>query len=96
MAEQTSHVLPRDGSQNMAEPRPMPVPKPNQDHTAESGLGSFGGKYSDPSTNGHYDETAAFKAAHGTPSPRQRAERGEKVVPEAETKPGFVLGGRPD
>src|SRR5881394_3629430 len=55
-------------------------------HEAQSG-GSFGGAYSDPSTTGWFDATEAFKTAHGKPSPRQRAMRGEDVG-GTHTEPG--------
>src|SRR5204862_1714154 len=64
-------------------------PKPagrSAPHEAQSG-GSFGGAYSDPSTTGWFDATEAFKTAHGKPSPRQRAMRGEDVG-GTHTEPG--------
>jgi hypothetical protein len=84
------HVLPRDGSQGLGlAERPQPASKPSASHEAEAGTAQFGKAYSDRSTVGVYDGRKAFEAAAGTPSPRQRAQRGEKVVPTSETQGPF-------
>ena|SRR5436190_14874907 len=44
-------------------------------------------RYSDPGTVGWFDETEALKSAHGNPSPRLRAMRGEDVG-GTHTEPG--------
>ena len=85
MADTPPHVLPRDGSAGLGGPRPDPPVRPSQDHEAETGHEAFDPSYGDRSTVGVYDERRAFEAGHGTPSPRQLAQRGKDVVPKAKT-----------
>jgi hypothetical protein len=75
MAGRTDHVIVRNGSPSLAEPRPTPAPRPAEDHTAETGIAEFGGAYADKSYVGQRDERANFAKATGTPSPRQLAQR---------------------
>jgi hypothetical protein len=68
--------------------RPRPAKRPAE---AETGTKEFGGAYSDPSrrTVGVYDARRQFEGAHGNPSPRQKAMRGENVVPKSATEGPF-------
>lgn len=81
----TSKPLRHDGSANLGGPRPDPPVRPSHDHEASTGHEAFDPSYGDRSTVGVYDERRAFEAVHGTPSPRQLAQRGENVVPKAKT-----------
>ena len=91
---------PRSSNPGLGGPRP-----PQPDHPsgppeeAETGNASFPPACTAPDYSGIDDGRRAFELAHGQPNPRQRLQRGEKiVVPRAETKPGgpFVLGDTPD
>jgi hypothetical protein len=67
------------------------APKPSRSRAKEPPASiNFGAAYSDPSTVGWYDERASFEAAGGTPSPRQRAQRGEDIG-LTHTEPGDSL-----
>jgi hypothetical protein len=78
MANKPHHVLLRDGSARRGGPRPDPPARPAKPkREAESGSASFGPAYSDRGHVGVYDARKAFENAHGNPSPRQLAERGQ-------------------
>jgi hypothetical protein len=82
-------LIKRDGSAALGGPRrPVPERPAKEPAEAETGLKEFGG-YGDSKVVGHFDETAVLKAAHGNPSPRQRAMQGEKVVTTSKTEDPF-------
>jgi hypothetical protein len=92
MARKTDHVKLRDGSAGLGGPRPRVAPRPaKRPAEAETGTKEFAGAYSDPSrrTVGVYDARRQFEGAHGNPSPRQKAMRGENVVPKSATEGPF-------
>jgi hypothetical protein len=54
MAKKTSHVLLRNGSARLAEPRPAPPARPDRGPNESEASGQFGGAYSDSKTVGVY------------------------------------------
>jgi hypothetical protein len=67
-------LIKRDGSAQLGSPRPRIAPRPSKSNAVQP---RHDARYADHSTVGWYDERDAFEAAAGTPSPRQRAARGE-------------------
>jgi hypothetical protein len=100
MATKTDHVIVRDGSAALGGPPPRIVPKPSESHEAPPAPKAFAAPYStDHSVVGHFPvDPKTFADLGSTPSPRQRAQRGENVVPKAKTEGGgkYLLGGTPD
>ena len=83
MAKKTSHVIVRDGSAALGQPfRPQPAPPPSKSHEAPPAPKAFAASYSnDQGIVGRFPvDPKTFSEIGGTPSPRQRLARGEKVV----------------
>jgi len=87
MADTPKHVIPRDGSAGLGGPRPDVPARPSPDHTAETGNSSFPAACTEKNYNGTDDARRAFELAHGTPSPRQLAQRARGGAPTASTTP---------